>query len=206
MHVTSAHFSAFHLLAEKTGDRLRKREFYVRARPAAVLADKQHTAHHIALGYDRCGDGHAEFLLAVGNRDTAAAVEAIGAAPLHDVLKSCGDALIHKLTLSPAGNCDHRVPVADCGDSVGGFVQAVAYLRCKVGQLADGGVFFENDLAVLVGVNLQRVALADAHCAADLLRNDDPAEIVPLCQERDKKINDFFKKPGAAWFLSFLKR
>ncbi len=37
MYVTSAHFSAFHLLAEKTGDRLRKREFYVRARPAAVL-------------------------------------------------------------------------------------------------------------------------------------------------------------------------
>lgn len=29
---------------------------------------------------------------------------------------------------------------------------------------------------------------------------------IPLCQERDKKINDFFKKPGAAWLLSFLKR
>ena len=39
-----------------------------------------------------------------------------------------------------------------------------------------------------------------------LKENYNDPEIIPLCQERDKKINDFFKKPGAAWFLSFLKR
>ena len=50
------------------------------------------------------------------------------------------------------------------------------------------------------------VALTDPQGSSDLLGDHDPAQVIPLCQERDKKINDFFKKPGAARFLSFLKR
>ena len=34
----------------------------------------------------------------------------------------------------------------------------------------------------------------------------DAVQLIPLCQEKDKKIKNFFKKPGAVCFLSFLKR
>ena len=40
-------------------------------------------------------------------------------------------------------------------------MQAVAYLRRKIAQLADRRVLFEYDLTVAVRENLQRVAVAD---------------------------------------------
>ena len=40
------------------------------------------------------------------------------------------------------------------------------------------GILFEYDLTVAIRENLQRVALANTHCAAYLLRDNDPAQIV----------------------------
>ena len=54
----------------------------------------------------------------------------------------------------------------------------VANLRSKVAQIAHGRIFFENDLAVLFCINLQRVTLADAQGSADLLGDDDAAQII----------------------------
>lgn len=56
--------------------------------------------------------------------------------------------------------------------------QAVAYLRCEIAQFTNWGILFEYDLTVAIRENLQRVTLANTHCAAYLLRDNDPAQIV----------------------------
>lgn len=178
--------SAFHLLAQKRCDCLRKLVLHVGGGRAAAGADKQNAAHDVALGYDRGCDGNAVALIGVGQGDAASAVLTEGAAVFHYALKLRAYALVEKLTLCPTRHGDDGVTVADGGDGVGGLVQAVAYLSGEIAQLADGGVFFEDDFPVLVGEDLQRVAFTDTHGAADLFGNDDSAEVVCLCQVESK--------------------
>ena len=50
---------------------------------------------------------------------------------------------------------------------------------------------------------LQRVAFADTECPADLLGDDDAAEVVPLCQVGAKKIYKLSEKPLISMALGF---
>ena len=173
----------------------------------ALRRQEQHQAQHVPLAENGRGHGGGVAVVSVGDgQGLVRALAAVDAALLHDPGQSLGQGLAQQLPLSGAGDGDHGVPVGDSGGEAAGAVEGVAELRRKVLQSPQQGILLENDLPLPGGVDLQRVALTDAHGAADLLGNDHPSQVVPLCQERDKKINDFFKKPGAARFLSFLKR
>ena len=58
------------------------------------------------------------------------------------------------------------------------FATVLGQLACEGAQLAHGRIFLEDDLAVAVGVDLQRIALADAHGPSDLLGDDHAAEVI----------------------------
>ena len=75
----------------------------------------------------------------------------------------------------PAGEAAY---LAEDSIREGSLAQAVADLSGEVRDLPDGGILFEDELPVLVCEDLQRVALADAHGAADLLGDHHPAQVV----------------------------
>ena len=56
-------------------------------------------------------------------------------------------------------------------------------------------VAFEGKTFLMIGITPELILCADAQGAADLLGDDDAAEIVPLCQVGAKKFFKFFKKP-----------
>lgn len=169
--------SALHLLAKEARHSLRELALRLAGRAVAVRGHEQHAAEHVALGEDGRGDGDGVALVGVDDRQRAA-VGRILPARAHELFKLAADAPVEQLALAAAGHGDDRVAVAHGGDAAGGLVQRVADLRGELGQLAHGGILFENDLSVGVGVDLQRVALADTHGAADLLGDDHAAEVV----------------------------
>ena len=126
---------------------------------------------------DGRGHGHGVALIGLGDRQRAG-IGRILAARGHELLKLAADAPLEQLPLAAAGHGDDGVAVAHGGDRPGGLVQRIADLHGELGQLAHRGILFKNDLPVGVGVDLQRVALADAHGAADLLGDDHAAEVV----------------------------
>ena len=195
------------MLAEEACDGLCELVFCFADIRVAFAADKEHQPERVALGDDRRGDGGAVAVKRFRDKNAALIRRGlIDAAVLHDLLELGGDALADQIAARAAGSGDDAVTVGHGDGGAGGFAQGFTDLRSKLVNTAHERVLFKNHFALLAGIDLQRVAFADAHGAADFFRDDDSAQIVPLCQERDKKINDFFKKPGAAWFLSFLKR
>lgn len=60
----------------------------------------------------------------------------------------------------------------------GGLVQRLRVLLGEIAKLANGRIFFEDDLALSVRENLQRVAFPNPQRAADFLGYDDPAKFV----------------------------
>ena len=82
-------------------------------------------------------------------------------APLNDALKVRGQGLVGILLLGDARAGDDGVSVADGHVKPAGLVQRFCVLTRKGGQLPNGGVFLEDDLALAVGVDLQRISLAD---------------------------------------------
>ena len=117
-----------------------------------------------------------------------------------------GDGLVGQLLFAASGAGNDHVLVADQCAVTEHLMQRADKFCGEGSQLPDRRILFENDSALMIRKDLQRATLVDAQCAANLLGDNDSSELIPLCQERDKKINDFFKKPGAAWLLSFLKR
>ena len=103
---------------------------------------------------------------------------AVGDAFFHDFAELETHALVGKLAFAGARYRNKGVAVTDYRRKVGGFFKALAKLLRKIGQLPDRRVFLENQLPVLIGENLQRVALADAQSAADLLGNNNAAEVI----------------------------
>ena len=85
----------------------------------------------------------------------------IDAALGHELFQLVGDGLAQQLPLSGACHGDDRVAVGNSSGEVSAAAQRVAELRGEILQSADEGVFFEDDLAVPCGVDLQRVAVAD---------------------------------------------
>ena len=199
--------SALHVPPQKGGNGLSQLVFRVTGDQAWGGAHKQDQPQQVALRQNGGGHVDRQLVAPVGDGDGLAFTGVlVDAAALHDLLQLRRDALALELPLAAAGHGDDRVPVRDGADAAGGAAHGLAELPGKVLHSAQQGVFFEDDFSIPAGVDLQRITFPDPHGAANLLGNHDPAKVVPLCQERDKKINDFFKKPGAAWFLSFLKR
>ena len=154
-------------------------QFHLSAGSAALGGDKEHAAHHIALGEDRRRHRQTIAIILRGYRHAAAAVlVAVGVPLVHDLGQGLADGLVQQLPPPAAGDGDHRIPIADRGDGVCSLAQAVADLPGKFRQLPHGGVFLEDQLTILVRENLQRVTLADTHGAADLLGDHHPAEVV----------------------------
>ena len=182
-------FSALHLFSQKQRYGLGQLVLHLGARDAAPRRHEQHAAHHVALRQDRGRHRQAKALVLRGHgHAAAAALMTIGPPPLHDLVELGAERLVQQLPPGAARDGDDRVPVADGGDAVGGLAQAVADLRGKIRQLPDGGILFKDQLPVLVGEDLQRVTLADAHGAADLLGDHHPAQVVCSCQVFAKKI------------------
>ena len=69
--------------------------------------------------------------------------------------------LVHELAPLHAVGRNDRVPVGNGGDVAGVLADGLADLRGEVRQIAHRGILFKNDLAVLLRINLQRVAAAD---------------------------------------------
>ena len=175
----SSFISAFHVLSEKAGNGLCELVFRVTRARFALRADKKHEAQRVALGDDGGGDGRAVTVERFGDEDAALARHgAVDAAVLHDLLELGTDALADEVAARAARRGDDAVAVGDGDSRTGGLAEGVAQLRGKLVHAAHEGILFENDLAVLARVDLQRVAFADAHGAADLLGDDDTAQVV----------------------------
>ena len=86
---------------------------------------------------------------------------------------------------------------------LGAVAESIAELGGKILQPAQQGILLENDLAILGGVDLQRVAFPDTHGAADLLGDHHAAQIVPLCQVGAKKFYKLSEKPLISMALGF---
>lgn len=168
------------------------------------MREEHHTAEHVSLGQDRCGHRDGVILRRLDRSGRAAArFRAHGAAVFHDLLQRLADRFFQQFLFPAAGYGDHAVAVTYGDRPARGLVERFADLCGIAAQLAHGRIFFENDLAVLLRVDLQRVTLADAQGAADLLGDDDAAEIVPLCQVGAKKIYKLSEKPLISMTLGF---
>ena len=138
-----------------------------------------HTSHDVALAEDRHGAAY-EVSRVLGDCGELRGVV------LPEIERACGNEVFKLgrelfVAVFLARNAcagDHGVAVADDDSHVAYLVKCLGVLRGKAGQLADRRIFFEDDLAFAVGVDLKRVALADTHGAADLLRDNDPSEVV----------------------------
>lgn len=98
----------------------------------------------------------------------------VDAAPVHELLHLRGEGAADEVALVGAGGGDDAVAVGDDGGELGGTGEDVAELGGKVLQPADERILLKNDLAVPRGEDLQGVALADTHGAADLLGDHHP--------------------------------
>ena len=171
-------FSAFHAFSQKRSHGLGQLALRVTGQ-AARVGDEQHRAQHISLTQHGGGHGGGERLVVLTDAGHGAQPgEVVDAALRHELFQLIGDGLAQQLPLAGACHGDDGVPVGDSGGKIGAAAQRVAELDGEVLQPADQGVLLEDDLAIPCGVDLQRVALADTHGAADLLGDDDTSQII----------------------------
>ena len=131
------------------------------------MREEHHTAEHVALGQNRRGHRDGVILRRLDRPGRAAVrFRAHGAAVFHDLLQRLADRFFQQLLFPAAGYGDHAVAVTYGDRPARGLIERFADLCGIAAQLAHGRVFFENDLAVLLRVDLQRVTLADAQGAA----------------------------------------
>ena len=122
-----------------------------------LLGEKQHRADDVALAEDGRGDLGREGGVPLADRHgRSGGGAAVEGAALHQRAELGADGLSRELAARGPGRGDHAVPVADHGRALGGLLDALAQIGGKVRQLADGGVFFEDQLAVLLREDLQR--------------------------------------------------
>ena len=102
----------------------------------------------------------------------------IDTALFHKLLHLGRNSPVYKLPLAGACGGDDAVPVSDDGGEIRGPGQDIAELGRKILQTADKGILLKNNLAVTGGEDLQGVALADTHGAADLFGDHHAAKVV----------------------------
>ena len=192
------------MLAEKACDGLRELVLRLACGRLALGADEDHEPECVALGDDGRGDGRAVAVERLGDEHAALARHgAVDTAVLHDLLELRADALADKVAARAARRGDDAVAVGHGHARAGRLAQRVAQLCGKLVHAAHERVLLKNDLPVLARVDLQRIALADAHSAADLLGNDNAAKVVPLCQVGAKKFYKLSEKPLISMTLGF---
>ena len=99
--------------------------------------------------------------------------------PLLDHLfQILADILILKILFSISGCRHDLIRVSDAYRTVHGLRQAFRILLRQSAEFSDGRIFFQDDFPFPVSKDLQRIALADAECPADLLRNHNSAKII----------------------------
>ena len=181
---------------QKGGDGLGQLEFRLSGNSPGRRADEEHQTQQIALCQNGGGHGGGEGIQSLRDRNgPLVSAVLVNLAAFHDLFQLRCDALAHKLPLAAAGHGDDGVPVGDGADAAGGAAHGLTQLGGKVLHAAQQGIFFENHLAVPAGVDLQRVALSDTHGPPDLLGDDHPAQVVPLCQVGAKKFSNSSKSP-----------
>ena len=180
-----------HLAADDARGGLRHLELGVAHAGALFAAKQQHRTNGLAVGDD--GGEHlgrvAALLLLAGHGDGLAAGLAVDGhgLPVGDGgFQVVADGLIPQFLLADAAGRHHLVTIDDARDVPQGAEQRLRVILGEGGHFADGGVLLEDDLAIPVGVDFQRVALADPQGPANLLGNDHPALFVSLCQVRNK--------------------
>lgn len=107
---------------------------------------------------------------------------------LHQPLQLRGDLLVLDLTPGGAGDGHAVVPIGDDCDLAGGAADGLTQLAGELGHAPHEGILFEDDPAVPVRVDFQRVTFPNTHRAADLLGDDHPAQVILMCQVKHKRI------------------
>ena len=80
---------------------------------------------------------------------------------LYNALKLLGERLVGIFLFGQTRTCYDRVSVAYYYREIACLVQRLTILRGKGGQLANGRIFFEDDLTVTVCKYFKRVATTD---------------------------------------------
>ena len=147
---------------EKLCGGLAQPEQHLAGRRILLFADECDAAADIAV----CDDGHScdeAVAVAPGERNigqTAFAAR-IDDTLLHQLFQLRCDAFFENILFCAACRRDHGIAVADGTAHARCPGERVRKLRRHRAHFAHRGIFFENHLAVPVGVNLQRVAAAD---------------------------------------------
>lgn len=198
--------SGFHLPPEKTGGGLHQLFLGAAGFFQAVRAAQDHSSDGIPVadnGTDSlclivgsvvCRNSYEIRIISVGHP-----VDAV----LDYGLQLPADLFPVIVLFAASGGGDDVVPVADAHQTTHRLREAFRVLFGKSGKLADGGIFFQDDLTFPVCIYFQRVALADPQRAPDLLWDDDPAQIIPLCQVKVKKFLEPRKTVENTGFLDF---
>ena len=148
------------MAAQKTGDGLDQFIFRIGGGKFLFGSGEEDAAQHIALGQDGGGAGYPVAVVALDDRlGIVALLILLDPSPFHDLHHGLGEGPVGQLPLARAGHRQTGVPVGDDGHTAGGFIEGVAHLPYKIPKTAHEGIFFENDPAVTVRINLQGVAL-----------------------------------------------
>lgn len=161
---------AFHLFSQEAGRGLGQFAFQLGSGAAASLGNEKDTAHQIPFGDDRSRHRYPVLAVPRCHRQLVAAGVAVGSPGVYQLCQLRADGLFQQLPPCAAGNGNDAVPVTYGGDALRGFAQAVANLGGKVPQLANGGILLEDQLPILIGENLQGVAVTDNIDIVDLVR------------------------------------
>lgn len=163
---------------------------------ALVLGQKPHRAGHIPRRDDGAdAEQHPLGPLAGQQGFLRLALAGVGLATVHQPFHRLTDAAVDEIPPPGTGRREDAVPVADEGCQCETLAQRIDVLGRHAAQLPHRRILFEDDFSLAGRENFQRVAPADALGAADLLRDDHPPQLVPLCQVGAKKFFKFFKKP-----------
>ena len=131
------------------------------------------------------------------------AIAEVGLAGLHHLFQRLADAAVGKVAPPRPGCGEDAVTVRHEGRQGEASAQHLGVLHRHPLQLPHRGVLLKDDLAVAGGEDLEGVAAADTLGAADLLRDDHPAQLIPLCQVGAKKIYKLSEKPLISMALGF---
>lgn len=150
------------MFSQEGGRRLGQLVVDLVGRLALPVLRKDDAAQHIALGQDGGGSAHMERgpVGAEGN-GLGSRLVLIDLTALHQPLQLRGDLLVLDLTPGGAGDGHAVVPIGDDCDLAGGAADGLTQLAGELGHAPHEGILFEDDPAVPVRVDFQRVTVID---------------------------------------------
>ena len=111
------------------------------------------------------------------------ALAEVGLAGLHHLFQRLADAAVGKVAPPRPGCGEDAVTVCHEGRQGEASAQHLGVLHRHPLQLPHRGVLLKDDLAVAGGEDLEGVAAADTLGAADLLRDDHPAQLIDAADD-----------------------